>query len=111
FDYIARYGVNTDAIKKSGIPLIFGIEINFRIRSTGRLGNANREITAVTYDLDNLRDRYLNMLDNEAQKPSGGGPPGGPGTPVTAPKSPEPAADEKPKIVAPKGRPTVVYWD
>ncbi len=108
FEYASRYGVNTEAIKKSGIPLLFGTEFNFRIRSTGRYGNVNREITAITFDLENLKDRYLKMLDSEAQKPGDKGrAPYGPGIVV----EPKPAADEKPKIVAPKGRPTVVYWD
>lgn len=106
--FAARYGVDTKAIQKSGIPLLFGAEYNFRIRSTGRFGNVNREITAVTFDIENLRSRYLDLLDKEAldktpegEKPKDPPPdkPGGEGT------------GEKPKIVPPKGRPTVVYWE
>lgn len=104
FGVASRYGVNVQAIQKSGIPLLFGAEFNFRIRSTGRFSNVNREITAVTFDIDNLRSRYLTMLDQEAQE----GKPGG--TPPPDPAAAPPPA-EKPKIVPPKGRPTVVYWD
>lgn len=115
FGYAQRYGVNVQAIKQSGIPLLFGLEYNFRIRSTGRFSNVNREITAVTFDLENLRDRYLSLLDKEAQKgttPAGTNPGYGPGTtPAPGTTTSAPAAAEKPKIVAPKGRPTVVYWD
>jgi general secretion pathway protein K len=101
FAVASRYGVDVNAIQKSGIPLLFGVEFNFRIKSTGRFSNVNREITAITFDIDNMRSRYLSLLDKEAQegKPDGG-------KPGTAP-----AAAEKPKIVPPKGRPTVVYWD
>ncbi|MGE0762064.1 MAG: general secretion pathway protein GspK [Bdellovibrionales bacterium] len=112
FTFASRQNVNTQAIQKSGVPLLFGTEYNFRIRSTGRYSNVNREITSITFDLENLRDRYLGLLDKEAEnKNNNGGASSATGNTgaVTTPSGP--AAAEKPKIVAPKGRPTVVYWD
>ncbi len=110
FAVASRYGVDVNAIQKSGIPLIFGVEFNFRIKSTGRFSNANREIQAVVYDIENLRTRYLGLLDKEAQSKL---PPGAPPTPPKPgdPPAGAPVPAEKAKIVPPKGRPTVVYWE
>lgn len=114
FNFVSRFNVNTQAIQKSGVLLIFGTEFNFRIRSTGRFSNSNREITAITFDLDNLKERYLKILDKEeeAKKQVPGSQPGAtPGTLVgSAPTTPA-NTQEKAKIAPPKGRPTVVYWE
>ena len=105
FAVASRFGVNVNAIQKSGVPLLFGVEFNFRIKSTGRFSNANREITAVVYDIENLRSRYLNLLDKEAQSKQN------PGGAQDGQPKPDAAPAEKAKIVPPKGRPTVVYWE
>lgn len=120
FKFVGGLGVNAQNIQKAGIPLLFGAEYNFRIKSTGSFGNVTREITAITFDYENMQERYLGILDKEAQDAkgaaggsgaSGAGSAGGanPGTGGTPPT--EPAAAEKKKIIAPKGRPTVVYWE
>lgn len=114
FKYAALFGVNVNAIQKSGVPLIFGPEYNFRIVSTGYMGNVRRDITAITFDTENIKTRYLGLLDKEAtdkSQPQSGQPanpttPPNPTTPAGAP-----AANQKAKIVPPKGRPTVVYWE
>jgi general secretion pathway protein K len=108
FKFAQYWGVNVEAIQKSGILLSFGSEYNFRIRSTGIFGNVKREITAITFDLDNLRGRYITLLDKEAQNPDGKNPKAPPPDPKQPPTGPT-ANDNK--IVAPKGRPTVVYWE
>ena len=104
FKFAATQNVDVKAIQKSGIPLVFGTELNFRIRSTGTYSNVNREITAITFDIENLKARYLTMLDKEeaSKTPEGKKPPD---------DGKAPAAAEKAKIVPPKARPTVVYWE
>ncbi|MEQ1665859.1 MAG: type II secretion system protein GspK, partial [Bdellovibrionales bacterium] len=54
FNFLEGQGVRTDNLKKSKIPLLFDAEYNFRIISTGLSANIKREITAITYDIDNL---------------------------------------------------------
>lgn len=106
--FIARLGANVNAIQKSGIPLIFGPEYNFRITSDGMFGNVRRTITAVTFDISNLKARYLDMLDKEVQNNAGGGKKSGSDG---QDKGKGQDTGETVKIVPPKGRPTVVYWE
>lgn len=110
FDFASRYGVDVQALQKSGIQLLFGVEYNFRIIADGIVSNSHRQITAVTFDIENLTTRYLSLMDKEANKA------GGPTNPPAdagkgGPQQGVPAASENPKIEAPKGRPTVVYWE
>jgi len=98
FNFIQGYGVNYRAIEESKVPLLFGVEFNFRITATGLSANVKREITVITYDYSNLVERYGELMDkDEAERNK-----------TTPPAKP----DEGPaKIQAAKGRPSVVYWE
>jgi general secretion pathway protein K len=114
FNFLEGQGVRTDNLKKSKIPLLFDAEYNFRIISTGLSTNIKREITAVTYDIDNLTSRYAEILttaENDKAAAAGGGTGSGTSGGGTSGGSggatPSPTKD---KIKIPKGRPTVVFW-
>ncbi|MCB0364344.1 MAG: general secretion pathway protein GspK [Bdellovibrionaceae bacterium] len=111
-DFLGTQGVRTDSFNPAGIPLVFDAELNFRIKSVGSYGRVTREIEVVTYDFDNIKERYIDILTKaeEEKKGEGGGDPG------TANKG-DGKSDDKgkttptaKKLNAPKGRPTVVYW-
>lgn len=120
FSFISGYGVNARAIEESKVPLLYDMEFNFRITSTGLAGNVKKEITAITYDFANLSPRYAEMMDKQDQSTAGGaggtggtggaggtGGTGGTGTGGTGGTTTPP----KKKIQGAKGRPPVVYWE
>lgn len=116
FSFIQPYGVNVKAIEESKIPLLYDMEYNFRITSTGLSSNVKREITAVTYDYTNLTTRFADLMDKEdqANNPSGAGAGVGTGSPGVGAGTPSPGGAGAPaaqKFQAVKGRPTVVYWE
>lgn len=116
FSFIQGYGVNFKAIEESKVPLLFDVEFNFRVVSTGLSGNVKREITVVTYDFSNLVDRYGELLDKQDQENSpGGGSTGKSGAVGIGSSSPPDDSAKSPggskKIQAAKGRPSVVYWE
>lgn len=103
FAFLRTQGVRTERLAELDMPLLFDAEYNFRIISSGRVGNVRREITAITFDIDNLTDKMVQIL-NDSQK-----------TPTTTPTpTPTPRQDgsssTKKSYKAPKGAPTVVYW-
>ena len=100
----ARLGANTRNIEALKIPLLTGIEYNFRIKSTGISNNIGRTLTAVTYDFDNLAKQLAKSLDEQAKKDN-------PPDDKTPPKE-DPKDDQKQSsdYIGPKGRPTVVLW-
>lgn len=106
FGFIQGYGANVKAIQDSKIPLLYGMEFNFRVVSTGFAANVKREITVVTYDFANMAPRLANLLTQQDQSAAGGGV--GPGTPSPAGASGGAASNQ---IQVAKGRPTVVYWE
>jgi general secretion pathway protein K len=119
FGFIQGYGVNAKAIEQSGLPLLFGMEFNFRIVSTGLAANVKREITAVTYDYANLTGTFADMLDKQDQDKGL--------TPeqqqqqqqqqkqqqqqTNQQNQQQQPAKQKTKIQASKGRPSIVYWE
>lgn len=117
FQAIQPLGVNTRAIQEAKIPLLFGTEYNFRIISTGTASNVRREITAITYDFQNLADRYSAMLKKQEDEakgkdpndPNGGGTPNDPNDPNDPNKKPDESNKNATKSA--KGRPAVVYWE
>ena len=113
YGYIAPYGVNVKAIEESKIPLLYDMEFNFRIVSTGLSANVKREITVVTYDFANLAQRLADLLDKQKQDESPvnpNEPP--PTTPPAATPGQTPAPETtKAKVQGAKGRPNVVYWE
>lgn len=95
-----RLGARRSNIEALKIPLLTGVEYNFRIQSTGVVNNqVKREITAITFDFDNLAQDLGKGLDEEWRRKMG---------------IPPPPADnnqDKSKFKGPKGRPAVVYWE
>lgn len=110
--YASQFGVNTKAIQEAKVPLLYDVEYNFRIVSTGISSNVKREITAITFDFDNLTDRYAEMLQKQEDEAKGKDPSKQP-TPTPDPgKDPnKPDQSTKKKIKGAKGRPAVVYWE
>ncbi len=107
FTFIQGFGVNYRAIEESKVPLLFDVEFNFRVVSTGLAANVKREITVITYDFDNLVEPYGKLLQEEEDRKSG--------KPPDAPKddktTPDKSPDKTKKIQGAKGRPSVVYWE
>lgn len=103
YEFVKNLGVD---IKPKGeipaIPILTGTEFNFRITSTGIFANSTREITAITYDFENIKQQYMKFI---AEKPKDGNPPPENPPPTNPPNNPTAAA---PAI--PKGRPSVVFW-
>ncbi len=104
YSFLDSQGVKLDRNSPTRVPLFFGPELNFRISSTGVFANTTREITAVTYDYDNIRERYVSILSSAQQQPTNGGlaPAAQPSTTSTS--------STPTKFQAPTGRPPVVYW-
>lgn len=114
YNYIESKGVRTANMKKANLPLLFDAEYNFRIVSGGQYANVNRQITAITYDIENLTGRFAEILDKIAmEKKNNGNPP--------QPEQPQPPSppgqnppgqqnQQKETVKIPKGRPTVVFW-
>lgn len=107
YGFLDGKGMRTDNLRKAKLPLIFDAEYNFRIISTGLSGNVKREITAITYDIDSLTPRYVEILDkiDEQDKPADGNQPAGNNNDDG--KKPD---DKKKEVKVPKGRPSVVFW-
>lgn len=110
--FISSHGANIKAIEESKIPLLTEPEYNFRIRSTGQYSNTSREITVVTYDFENLKEKFIEMLDKqdkeskpaEEEKPAGEKPP-------PNPDAEKATTEKKEQVKVPKGRPTIVFWE
>lgn len=104
-DFIAGYGVDTRAMKDSGLPFICDAEINFRIESTGFSVRSQKQITAITYDISNLVSHYTDMLQEQVKDKTDE-------TPSAAPAEgrDSSATSTKSGIKASKTRPSVVYW-
>lgn len=103
FNFLRTQGVNTGRLAEMDMPWLFDAEFNFRIISSGKFGNSRREITVITYDIDNLTDKMVNIL-NDSNK-------GGSNPNPTPSPSPTPGGGSiKKTYKAPKGAPTVVYW-
>ena len=109
--FLESQRVDTQPIRDSNLPLYYGTVFNFRITSTGVYANVTREIEAIVYDFDNLKERYIEIVNREEAEKNGGeenenenenenaaGSGGGAG------------GNSNSKIKVPKGRPTVVYW-
>ncbi|MEO0336723.1 MAG: type II secretion system protein GspK, partial [Pseudomonadota bacterium] len=114
--FLEAQRVDTQPIRDSNLPLYYGTVFNFRVVSTGVFSNVTREIEAIVYDFDNLKERYIEIVNKEAAEENGGedeqeqedeqqdetedaGATQGGGS-----------QDQGGKIKVPKGRPTVVYW-
>ncbi len=79
-EFIAFISANQQTFNASKIPLLFGNEYNFRIKVTGEFQNVTREIIAIVYDVEAVRDQMIAILDKDNQGQGGG--PGGSGNPL-----------------------------
>ncbi len=105
--------------KEEKVPLLFDPEYNFRIRAAGKSGPVVREIMALTYDFDQVKERLGEFLQKQSDKDKGTNeaavptptptPTPAPGDPGTTAGQPG-AQDQKKKTKIPKERPNVVYW-
>ncbi len=117
FQVLRPYGVDIKAIEDSKVNLLFGIEFNFRIQSTGLFGKTRHTITVVTYDYENISTSVAKLIEKE-QSEKADTPPGQP-QPPAAPQNPPPAdgqekegdkKSEEQKIKLTPGRPRIVLW-
>lgn len=107
--FLGSLGIRPEVFNSQGIPLLFSPSFNFRITASGEFGGVTREIVAIVFDTDQVKEQYVSLLEKderEATNPSanpnpnpnpGAGPPSG----STQPNK---------KINVPNGRPNVVYW-
>ena len=73
-DLMSFIGANEQTFNPSGVPLYFGNEYNFRVRVIGEFQNVTREIIAIVYDVEAVRDQLIGILDkDEEQKKQGSG--------------------------------------
>lgn len=118
YNFLSSEGLRTEDLEKKNIPMWFSAAHNFRITSTGKSGNLRREITAITFDFDNIAQNYKSSLDKYCEtaqddpdcsylQNSGPTPtPAEGGGSAQATPTPTPV-----KYKAPKGRPRVVFWE
>ncbi|MCC7405613.1 MAG: general secretion pathway protein GspK [Bdellovibrionales bacterium] len=113
-DFLGSQGVRTDSFNPAGIPLTFDAELNFRIKAVGQYGGVVRSIEVVTYDFDNIKERYIDILTKaEEEKKEGAGEKADEAkdkTPDDGKSDKDEKSKKSKKLNAPKGRPTVVYW-
>lgn len=103
--FLQGENISTDAFNEEGIPLLFGSEHNFVIRTTGSFAGATKEITAVTFDLEALKSRYVSLLEEEDKEKSGGD-----NDDTTSGTTQGKSTQTKAKKKTPSGRPTIVFW-
>jgi general secretion pathway protein K len=113
-DFIGFIGANENRFNPSQIPLYYGNEYNFRIHSVGIYNNVQREIIAIVYDVEGVKERLKTILDKEAdakkdettQQPTPN-----PSNPTAQPGQDQgqPAGhQQKPPLSTTK--PRIVYW-
>ncbi|MDZ4083734.1 MAG: type II secretion system protein GspK [Bdellovibrionales bacterium] len=81
--YLSSIGITGnpfDLGEGAKVPLVFEPETIFKIRSTGKSGQAQSDITAIVYDADKVRGRLEKALVQEATKATSGAANGGTGT-------------------------------
>lgn len=116
-EYLNSIGISGNpftAEDESKTPLVFEPETNFRIRSTGKAGQAQSDITAIVFDADKIRERLEKALLDQVTKGTAPAPtapgepnPDGTGTPAK-PNTKNPNTASAP--TAPLKRPKIVYW-
>jgi general secretion pathway protein K len=105
--FVQSLGVNPQTFNKEPeIPLIFDSEFNFRIKSTGIYKKTQREIVAIVYDFDKVKEQLSTFLQ---ASPSPGSSPGQQaGASPTATPSPTPTPSAAAQSAS--GPPQIVYW-
>lgn len=105
--FLGGQGVDINRFNDSQIPLYFDAEYNFRIKSTGQFGNSTREIIAIVYDFDTVKERLEKLLTTTTTsttlESSGGASPTA--TPTESTTTTTLQAQKKSS-----GRPSIIYW-
>jgi general secretion pathway protein K len=108
--YLGTIGITGNPFKgendQTTVPLLFGSEFNFRIRSTGRAGRVQREITAVTYDFDRVKDQLKKNMPTPTPTPPDPNAP-----PPTATPTATPGGNTSTPAKVPNEQPNIVYWN
>lgn len=94
------------------VPLVFEPETMFRIRSTGKAGQTQSDITAIVYDAEKVRSRLEKALVEQATKGASGADsvPGNEANDSAKKDDGSGAKDQSP-APAPLRRPKIVYWN
>lgn len=68
--FLEKEGLTLDQekLQKEGVPLIFDEAINFRIVSTATVGQTSREIVAITYDFDRVKERLSELIAKDGDQ-------------------------------------------
>lgn len=108
-DLISFIGANAENFNPSKVPLYYGSEYNFRIRSIGTYNKTQREIIAIVYDVDEVKTQLKNILDQEAkEKQTSSDESAKSETNPTQPQST--TSNETQKKLLSTTKPRVVYW-
>lgn len=68
-EYLNSIGISGNPFQSNNeakTPLVFEPETNFRVRSTGKAGQAQSDIVAIVYDVDKMRERLEKALVEQA---------------------------------------------
>ncbi|MBK9293367.1 MAG: general secretion pathway protein GspK [Oligoflexia bacterium] len=107
FTNFLRNKINIENFNKNPpIPLYFESEFNFRIKSRGFYKKAQREIFAIIYDFDKVKEQLVAVLPTPSPSPS---PTQGNATNPNQQPSPSPSPSPKPSSL-PSGPPQIVFW-
>jgi general secretion pathway protein K len=108
-NFLTSIGIKPDVFNSQGIPLLFDQSFNFKVIGVGEFGGVSREITAVVYDVEQVKNQYVSIIEKDEKENSGDKDDSQP-DPDKDPGKDNGSTPTKQKIPAPKGRPTVVYW-
>jgi general secretion pathway protein K len=109
--FLQNQGVNTQNFNKApGIPLAFEPDPNFRINSIGIKGKSQREIFAITFDFDKVKEKLVSALPEPTPTSTPSPTPASAKPNATATPSPTPTPSPATPQSLPSGPPSVVYW-
>jgi general secretion pathway protein K len=123
--YLSSIGIQGNPFQdkdgKQSVPLLFDPEFNFRIRSTGQAGRAQKEITAIVFDTDAVQSRLHDFLmeqkpkqNNQSNTQSADQTNGQTDGQTNAQSNSQNNANDKnakkKKPAPPKGAPNIVFW-
>ena len=111
-EFLQSKGVREDFRDEQNKPTVLLTtkpETNFRIKSTGRSGKVQRDITAIVFDVEAVIAAMRNAIQVSSPTPTPADPNGGNGAP---PPNPPPGDDKKNKKASKPSteRPNIVYW-
>jgi general secretion pathway protein K len=102
--FLNTEGVNTQTFNKTNqVPITFDAVSNFKIKSTGIYGKAQREIVAIVYDFDKVKGELLANMATPSPTPGA--------TPTSQyPTAPTPTPSPTATASANDGVPQIVFW-